>query len=476
MNLSAMVQHPKQHAFTSMRCRYGAYIGGYGSMKTRALAQLATLQTFTLRGMRGLIGAPTWPQFSGTTMESLFELWEELGIREGRHYLYERTAKKISNPDLDSQFFMRAMREKFKLQGLNLNWFGCDEIEGLDDPTYKLLKTRLRAPLVDPAACYAGRFVGNPPAGNTWFIRDFYRAETKKPGHEYITASSLENFFLDDETLHELEHNVFVKGSPMWRRYIGGELDVQAEGLIYDEFNKDLHCISENDVPWGKIVHWPCGLDFGHVHPFCYLEICRDSDDRYYIVGEHYEAGKLMEHHASVIKRRRHMPGVIYRDHAAQEAAELTKLGVNTVPAWKAEKNIAIYNVKRAMLDGDDGPHLFIVKDKCPNLVAEIEGYRWKSATGLQREAPEEPVDKDDHACDAMLYGIGSDMHSRGKIVKSFTSMTSRSRVDISSLAPIPQQPVPIATAQELIGKNEAQRERAKRALQRARRGGRMEL
>jgi hypothetical protein len=60
-------------------------------------------------------------------------------------------------------------------------------------------------------------------------------------------------------------------------------------------------------------------------------------------------------------------------------------------------------------LDSNGKAHLYIFKDKCPNLCIEIMNYRYKKLTELQektRNQPEEPVKKNDHAVDALGYMI----------------------------------------------------------------------
>ncbi|MDP3013602.1 MAG: hypothetical protein Q8M92_05120, partial [Candidatus Subteraquimicrobiales bacterium] len=60
-------------------------------------------------------------------------------------------------------------------------------------------------------------------------------------------------------------------------------------------------------------------------------------------------------------------------------------------------------------LDSNGRAHLYIFKDKCPNLCIELQNYRYKKLTELQektRNLSEEPVKKNDHAVDALRYMI----------------------------------------------------------------------
>lgn len=60
-------------------------------------------------------------------------------------------------------------------------------------------------------------------------------------------------------------------------------------------------------------------------------------------------------------------------------------------------------------LNSNREAHLYIFKDKCPNLCSELLNYRYKKLTELQekiRNQSEEPVKKNDHAVDALRYMI----------------------------------------------------------------------
>lgn len=53
--------------------------------------------------------------------------------------------------------------------------------------------------------------------------------------------------------------------------------------------------------------------------------------------------------------------------------------------------------------------HLYIFKDKCPNLVNEFRNYKYKEYNDnmkRQKNEPEEPVKKDDHAVDSLRYMV----------------------------------------------------------------------
>ena len=78
--LNRMFLMPKQAEFNRMRCRNGAYVGGFGSGKSRTLIAFVTIRTFGMVGERGMLGAPTGPQLDASTLATLWEMLAELGI------------------------------------------------------------------------------------------------------------------------------------------------------------------------------------------------------------------------------------------------------------------------------------------------------------------------------------------------------------------------------------------------------------
>jgi PBSX family phage terminase large subunit len=449
-----MVMLPKQHRFVFSKERYRAFIGGFGSSKSFALADFFAIRMFKLKREVCLLAAPTYPQLTASTMEALFKRWDMLGIKEGIDYTWKRGDKEIRAHHTGSKMFVRSLDDAFKIQGMTLTCAGIDEIEGVTDKVWRTLKTRIRAPLVDPESFHAIRLAGNPPSGDHWFLRDFYNEETRLPGHVYETSSTLENWFLDDETLHELEKNIYKVGTPMWRRYINGELDVAPEGLVYGEFDEKLHCVTLNDVPWDDITNWIYGMDFGYLNATVHLVVLRDRFGRYWLVDEYYMTQDTIENHARRMKQRRIKHGLTYSDHDRQEREQYAKLGIYTLPAFK-DLDVGIDAVRnRLNPDQDGGAGFFVVGEKCPNFMRERRNYKYPEEKE-GKTIDERPVKVDDHVMDATRYVIASDMKARGLIIRGRVMSTSKRKVDVRQVGKI--QP------KQRRGKTVAQREREKR-------------
>jgi phage terminase large subunit len=200
-------------------------------------------------------------------------------------------------------------------------------------------------------------------------------------------------------------------------------------GAVFSEFDAETHVIEPFDIP----DDWPRwrACDFGFNNPFCCLWLAKGYDGTIYIYDEHYGSGKLLEEHATAIKSRTWIKGNPYygptvTDHDAQVRGELSALGIACTLANKNSVVQSIEVVKSKMkVRGDNRPRLQIF-NTCENLLREIPMYRWKEGTE-DRSAREEPNAVDDHAIDAMRYGIMWDFdRNKGFNVKGYKSEITR--------------------------------------------------
>ncbi len=78
--------------------------------------------------------------------------------------------------------------------------------------------------------------------------------------------------------------------------------DADMEGAVWDEFSHERNTIDPFYVPisWERIAV----LDHGFTNPTAVLWGAVDFDGKIYIYDEHYEAGKSVSHHATVINKR----------------------------------------------------------------------------------------------------------------------------------------------------------------------------
>lgn len=175
-------------------------------------------------------------------------------------------------------------------------------------------------------------------------------------------------------------------------------------GAVYKTFSRSVHVIKPFKIP----ADWPRyrAIDWGFNNPFACLWLARDPDRRWYVYAEHYQARETLAYHA---ERIRQISGAeTYRatwaDHDAQDACELRNLGIPTIPA-KKDVHLGIEAVQAALkIQGDGRPRLFIFST-CPNTACEMPGYKWAGGTET-KDAKDEPLKVNDHACDCVRYAI----------------------------------------------------------------------
>ncbi len=191
---------------------------------------------------------------------------------------------------------------------------------------------------------------------------------------------------------------------------------VQAEGVVYDEFDPAIHVVDEMPAGWEAWTKIGA-VDLGYSNPFVYQRWAIDPDGRMYLFREFYMTHRLVEDHAEEIKRLG-VQRVTVADHDAEDRATLERHGV---PTAKADKRISagIEAVKsRLRRAGDGKPRLFVLRsclvERDESLaerhlpvstLQEFELYAWpKAADG--RPLKEIPIDLYNHGMDALRYAV----------------------------------------------------------------------
>lgn len=191
---------------------------------------------------------------------------------------------------------------------------------------------------------------------------------------------------------------------------------VQAEGVVYDEWDRQVHIIDRFVIPpnWRRIR----AIDFGYSNPFVCLWIAIDDDCRMYVYRELYHSKRTVKVHAAQINEL--SQGETYEfsvaDHDAEDRATLLENDIATIPARK-DVSPGIEAVQERLKDAGDGRRrLYVFRDclvesdpvlreaKRPcSILEEFDSYSWpKGKDGKAiKEAPEK---LNDHAMDALRY------------------------------------------------------------------------
>lgn len=213
---------------------------------------------------------------------------------------------------------------------------------------------------------------------------------------------------------------------------------VAAEGIIYEDFDQQVHVIDPFDIPedWERV--WT--VDFGYTNPSVLQCWALDHDGRGYLYREFYRtqqtvvelAAKVLSVVAPDGTWIEPKPVRIVCDHDAGERAQLhTALNIPNKAAIKDVKPGIEAVMQRMLIQGDGKPRLYLVRnslvERDESLVSvgrptctieEIAGYVWDNTPG--KVPKEAPVKENDHGMDAMRYFV-ADQDMRRHIAR-FTS------------------------------------------------------
>ena len=196
---------------------------------------------------------------------------------------------------------------------------------------------------------------------------------------------------------------------------------VAAEGAIYS-FEVSKHVVKRFDIPynWTKI----CVVDFGFNEPFVALWLAVSPDKDIYVYREYYKSQRLVEDHAKLMLELEDGEKIAktIADHDSEDVATLQRyLGRKVAKAWKSilPGIEAIEKRLTNKLNGKPKPRLFYMEGSSvgvdrelaeaglpTSLLQEWPSYAWEASGDDARPNKDIPMDYDNHALDALRYGV----------------------------------------------------------------------
>jgi len=260
-----------------------------------------------------------------------------------------------------------------------------------------------------------------PLDGMTWVYDDIYLPSMLKPDPYVIEVDMDSNIYINT-----LEIDSYLSGmtedEKQARRH--GKF-VQIGGLIYGKYLKQGANVIEpvlGTERWETIrTKWThfLAMDHGFNNPTCFLWFAADTDGRLLVYDEYYVSGEIVSHHASEVRQRCEILGIepafVVGDPSIRNTDPITGTSVQTeyiengLPVALGNNNVpgGINRVARLLEHNK-----LIVTKNCEKLLWELQRYRWGRWSSRKIEATnnvkEHPVKKDDHACDALRYGVAS--------------------------------------------------------------------
>ena len=417
---------PKQREFLGYWGEEVYYAGGVGSGKTLSGAFKGLIASTRWPGTVGLVGRQTYRALEDTTKKVYLEGDDKPPVIPKELIAdYSAEDDKVTLVN-GSEILFRSFQDHNieKLLSLNLGWFHVDECTETTEKIILTLIGRLRHP--------AGPRVGwgtTNPNGHDYVWRRAH-PDSEQATAKLILAPTEENTHLAPDYVARLRR----MPAEWQKRFVDANFDTAA-GQIWDEWNRAVHVVPPFAVP-AQWKRWE-SLDHGRRNPTAVLWFASDPDDFAVVENGYYSPGLISQHATAILKTRGDRtyhqviadPSTFVEGFDGQSVAdEYRKHGVyllagnNAVSAGlNRVSELLTRNPDVAFPDwhpfagtlGPDGlgsPRLFVMDvPGTQDLRREIPDYRWKDLSPTQEakaDQPEEPRKKDDHACDALRYGV----------------------------------------------------------------------
>ena len=432
----------KANAFIQTDKRFPSYFGGYGNAKTTSLCVKALKHLYEYPGSSGALCRNTNVQLDRTTRKEFFKLLGVSAENARKHpdiayWNKQSNYLRLKNGSDLTFIYLDGDRAIENVRSMNLSFAGIDQAEEISSAAFEEFDARIR---FGDCPHWVGT-VGNP-AGHNWIWRKYYRDFINDADFIMWVAATMDNPHLPDDFVPNLLKN----HSEDWvKRFVYGSFDV-FQGQIYEEFNEQVHVIDPMSFDPNMIAGW--GADFGLVNPSVFLRFAIDYDGNLIVFDEIYNRQKLAPFYAEELRKH----GVFNKDGRQDEIIgdpsvmnitattgtaleeEYWDAGIAISPGNKRKRSPGIQRVKAHLRIDWDQPHpykpgemgraggAYRGKDgeyhdvpgiyftrNCSHTIEELPNYQWKQLNPNdegKKNAPEEPLEVDDHCCDALRYFI----------------------------------------------------------------------
>ena len=290
-------------------------------------------------------------------------------------------------------------REKFQGASLDFVWFD-------EEPPRDVYQECLMR-VMDRKGDIWGTMT--PLKGRTWVYDEIYLNKRNNPEVWSVTMEWADNPYLDPDEIALLT-NAFDDATVESRRF--GKFGEEG-GLVYPEFDESVHVVDPFPVP--KEWYDNVSIDPGLHNPLSCHFYAVDYDGNVYVIAEHYESGRDVDHHAECIQTianeldwHRDAKGRL-RCIIDSAANQRTLASLKSVTDLFYEKGILCdTSVDKDLWSGiarvkewlKERPRRIVIFRNCVNMIREIKGYYWGNGDA--------PVKENDHAMDELRYYLMS--------------------------------------------------------------------
>ena len=241
----------------------------------------------------------------------------------------------------------------------------------------------------------------NPDRPGHWLKRDYVDKADGKTIAQFHWRLT-DNTFLTQRYIDSIKAS--TPSGVFYERDINGAW-VAAEGVVYPDFDRDVHYITEEDVPADNIVKIWAGMDFGWEHFGALVLIAEADNGCLYLVKEYSSQHMNVDKWIEIIKRIEDKLSYnlrVYCDSARPDI--INDLQCAGIDAKNAHKDVVagIGEVATRFKNRT----LYVVKENIKRFDEEIDAYAWK-------DGADEPVKVNDDVMDALRYAVYSEKVER---------------------------------------------------------------
>jgi len=405
-----------QEEFHASLAKHKLLLGGVGAGKTYPAIHESIFHMLENPGHKFYVFKNTWESMKASIEDEMISVMRSAKLFDEKDYM--RDAHMVTLKNGLKCYFVPLTLKRSIIKGLNMCGYFIDDPDmNKYTDTVSYLPTRLRNVA---GGAKATRFVSIITAN--WEGRNYlwkYYMKDRNPGgdekYAYWILPTEENTELPEDFIENLAH---TKSEDWMNRYVHMTNISQNIGIIYHMLDRKKHHVSYENMPVSAFTHNILSTDTG----LGVTAVYNISTDRkaIYIWKESYKKGWLSSHLGLYLKsekmKKRYLAMMIDPASAKKEQTSGTSVkedlkknfGIN---CEGADNSVipGIRAVKDLLQPAVGPPRLFIDFDRCPELIKEMEVYRWKEPPDLDLDEIgyiETPIKKKDHGCDASRYGV----------------------------------------------------------------------
>lgn len=402
--------NPKQWMFHNSKAKYRAYMGGIRSGKTFSGAHELLRHVITYPKSTALVVSPTYGMMKTSTLSTFLEIcpMDLIGRRKDGSLAYDKESHNIKMYN-GSEIRFRSADDPNKIRGMEVSFFWLDEGGQLpNDEMWQIGIGRMSQRCAPQKAICT-----TTPNGMNWLYTFFLQPRTALMAKQVALffASTMDNSEnLPDGYIESLESQY---SGQFYKQELLGEF-VGFEGLVFPEFQPDIHVSDKIPDPNydETIVRVDGGVDWGYRDPTTSVVVGTTKYGTKYVYDELYFTDVDLEVIRPDINRfhGKYMTRNVYCDPSRPDGiALLNKMQNRKWEAVRAKNEIVngLMSVGQYFKMNTDGKPRMLIHPRCKNLINELQLYRYqtKSRNGI---ISEHPMDKHNHAIDALRYAIFS--------------------------------------------------------------------